>query len=67
MVKVVSSSFSIQQVFQGLTRSDSGVVPTGLKCDPKTQALVLNGKRGHVQFYDVHEDKQLFNVSKRLI
>lgn len=30
--------------------------------DPKTKALVLNGKPGHLQFYSLQGDKQLYNV-----
>ena len=31
--------------------------------DPRTRALVCNGLPGHVQFYSVDTDKQLFSVS----
>lgn len=30
--------------------------------DPRTKALVLNGKPGHLQFYSLQSDKQLYNV-----
>lgn len=35
---------------------------TGLMVDPRTKALVLNGKPGHLQFYSLQSDKQLYNV-----
>lgn len=37
-------------------------ISTGLMVDPKTKALVLNGKPGHLQFYSLQGDKQLYNV-----
>ena len=37
-------------------------VSTGLMVDPRTKALVLNGKPGHLQFYSLQSDKQLYNV-----
>lgn len=30
--------------------------------DPRTKALVLNGKPGHLQFYSLQSDKQLYNL-----
>ncbi|ELW66605.1 WD repeat-containing protein 75 [Tupaia chinensis] len=35
---------------------------TGLMIDPRTKALVLNGKPGHLQFYSLQSDKQLYNL-----
>lgn len=37
-------------------------ISTGLMIDPRTKALVLNGKPGHLQFYSLQGDKQLYNV-----
>ena len=68
-IQVISSNFKVLQVFQGLTRSasdskDSGnTIPTGLLLDPRTKSLVLNGRPGHLQFYSLEDDKQLYNVS----
>lgn len=31
--------------------------------DPRSKALVLNGKPGHLQFYSLQRDKLLYNVS----
>lgn len=30
--------------------------------DPRSKALVLNGKPGHLQFYSLKRDKLLYNV-----
>lgn len=38
-------------------------VKTGLVVDPRTKALVLNGEPGHLQFYSLQSDQQLFSVS----
>ena len=38
-------------------------VKTALMVDPRTKALVLNGKPGHLQFYSLQRDQQLYNVS----
>lgn len=34
--------------------------------DPRSKALVLNGKPGHLQFYSLQRDKLLYNVSTLL-
>ena len=58
----------MRQIFQGLVRAFSAKkhAPTSLApfvFDPRTRALVCNGLPGHVQFYSVDTDKQLFSVS----
>uniref|UniRef100_A0A8C8EG05 WD repeat domain 75 n=1 Tax=Otus sunia TaxID=257818 RepID=A0A8C8EG05_9STRI len=35
---------------------------TGLVVDPRTKALVLNGEPGHLQFYCLQSDQQLFSL-----
>uniref|UniRef100_A0A8C5IS02 WD repeat domain 75 n=1 Tax=Junco hyemalis TaxID=40217 RepID=A0A8C5IS02_JUNHY len=37
-------------------------VKTGLVVDPRTKALVLNGEPGHLQFYSLQSDQQLFSL-----
>ncbi|MEQ2296496.1 WD repeat-containing protein 75, partial [Ameca splendens] len=37
-------------------------VRTDLMVDPRSKALVLNGKPGHLQFYSLQRDKLLFNL-----
>lgn len=44
------------------TTSADRSIFTGLMIDPRTKALVLNGKPGHLQFYSLQSDKQLYNV-----
>ncbi|KAG1667295.1 Ecto-NOX disulfide-thiol exchanger 1 [Nymphon striatum] len=72
-IHLVNSHNCIEHVFQGLTQGHQWVenihsvgidrpVPTGLLFDPKSKALVLNGKPGHLQFYSLSEDKQLYNL-----
>ncbi|KAL7991567.1 hypothetical protein Chor_015823 [Crotalus horridus] len=41
---------------------NSSDVKTGLIVDPRTKALVLNGKPGHLQFYSLQNDKLLYNL-----
>ena len=70
VITVNSSSFEAQFIIQGLTKGhgkksgDPHAIPAGLTCDPKSRSLVLNGRPGHIQFYSLQEDKQLYNVSK---
>nr|XP_054767963.1 WD repeat-containing protein 75-like isoform X1 [Lytechinus pictus] len=40
----------------------SDPVPAGLDVDPRNGALVLNGKLGHLQFYQLGKDKLLYNM-----
>ncbi|CAK6448072.1 unnamed protein product [Pipistrellus nathusii] len=57
---VIGRNLEACAVIQGLVR-DSRVL-TGLMVDPRTKALVLNGKPGHLQFYSLQSDKQLYNL-----
>ena len=54
-VHVISTSFNVHEIFQGLVRA--------FVFYPGTQALVCNEQPGHVQFYTVDTDRQLFCVS----
>ncbi|KAL3831907.1 hypothetical protein ACJMK2_023601 [Sinanodonta woodiana] len=67
VIHLISSNFDILQVYQGLTKGQlitqiNDPIPMGMICDPRTKSLVMNGKPGHIQFYSVHQDKQLFNL-----
>ncbi|XP_033761467.1 WD repeat-containing protein 75-like [Pecten maximus] len=66
VIHLLTSNLSVAQVFQGLTKTMSHkkkhCCPAGLNFDPRSKALVLNGKPGHLQFYSVHSDKQLYNL-----
>lgn len=37
--------------------------PIGLKVNPRTNSLVMNGRLGHLQFFSTHTRTLLFNVS----
>ena len=63
---ISNSSNKVLQIYQGLTRtrlSAQCLMPAGMVIDPRTTSLVMNGKPGHIQFYSLHNDKQLYNVS----
>uniref|UniRef100_A0A667GVS3 WD repeat domain 75 n=1 Tax=Lynx canadensis TaxID=61383 RepID=A0A667GVS3_LYNCA len=57
---VIHRNLEASAVIQGLVK-DSNIF-TGLMVDPRTKALVLNGKPGHLQFYSLQHDKQLYNL-----
>ncbi|XP_061464214.1 WD repeat-containing protein 75 isoform X2 [Rhineura floridana] len=57
---IIHSNLRVSTVIQGLIRGSD--VKTGLMVDPRTKALVLNGKPGHLQFYLLQNDKQLYNL-----
>ena len=66
-IQLIGSNFKVLQHYQGLTMAYLGqqlkrLIPVGLQLDPKKQALVTNGRPGHLQFYSLQKDKQLFNV-----
>lgn len=69
VLQLITSNFHINFVIRGLTRahlgsnnSNSELIPVGLLCDPRTKCLVTNGRPGHLQFYCVKTDTQLFNL-----
>ncbi|KAM4626716.1 WD repeat-containing protein 75 [Discoglossus pictus] len=59
-ISIINISLKVTGIIQGLVKGDE--VRTGLTIDPRSKALVLNGKPGHLQFYSVHDDKQLYNL-----
>uniref|UniRef100_A0A9J8C5G7 WD repeat domain 75 n=2 Tax=Cyprinus carpio carpio TaxID=630221 RepID=A0A9J8C5G7_CYPCA len=59
-ITVIESSFKVCGVIQGLVKGDA--VLTDLMIDPRSKALVLNGKPGHLQFYSLLRDKHLYNL-----
>ncbi|XP_053128663.1 WD repeat-containing protein 75 isoform X2 [Hemicordylus capensis] len=59
-ITIIHSNLRVSAVIQGLVKG--GLVNTGLMVDPRTKALVLNGKPGHLQFYSLQNDKQLYNL-----
>ncbi|CAC5376728.1 NAN1 [Mytilus coruscus] len=67
VIKLITNKFDVKQVYQGLTCAHLSVqkkhpVPAGLHYDPRSKALVTNGKIGHLQFYSVTNDKHLYDV-----
>lgn len=59
-ITIIESSFKVSGLIQGLVRGDA--VSTDLMIDPRSKALVLNGKPGHLQFYSLLRDKHLYNL-----
>ncbi|XP_055734941.1 WD repeat-containing protein 75-like isoform X3 [Salvelinus fontinalis] len=59
-IKIIQSCVKVSAIIQGLVKGDG--VWTNLIIDPRSKALVLNGKPGHLQFYSLHRDKQLYNL-----
>nr|XP_004660322.1 WD repeat-containing protein 75 [Jaculus jaculus] len=59
-IMVIHRNLETSAVIQGLVKDRS--ISTGLMVDPRTKALVLNGKPGHLQFYSLQSDKQLYNL-----
>ncbi|XP_056390235.1 WD repeat-containing protein 75 isoform X2 [Hyla sarda] len=59
-ITIIDASLKVTGIIQGLVKGND--VKTGLIFDPRTKALVLNGKPGHLQFYSLQDDKQLYNL-----
>uniref|UniRef100_A0A8C8RY64 WD repeat domain 75 n=1 Tax=Pelusios castaneus TaxID=367368 RepID=A0A8C8RY64_9SAUR len=59
-ITIIHSNLRVSAIIQGLVKGTD--VKTGLVVDPRTKALVLNGKPGHLQFYCLQTDKQLYNL-----
>nr|XP_053639783.1 WD repeat-containing protein 75-like [Cherax quadricarinatus] len=62
---ISAKKYKAEGVIQGLAMNTDNAepFPAGIAYDPFTRAVVLNGRTGHVQFYDLHHGKQLFHVS----
>ncbi|XP_065697099.1 WD repeat-containing protein 75 [Patagioenas fasciata] len=59
-ISIINSNLRFSRSIQGLIKSAD--VKTGLVVDPRTKALVLNGEPGHLQFYCLQSDQQLFSL-----
>ncbi|CAI5656683.1 unnamed protein product [Oreochromis niloticus] len=59
-ITIIQSCVKVSAVIQGLVKGDS--IRTDLMMDPRSKALVLNGKPGHLQFYSLQRDKLLYNL-----
>lgn len=69
VIQLITSNFHINFAIRGLARAHLGAdvskcdLPLGLIFDPRSKALVTNGRPGHLQFYCLRTDTQLFHVS----
>uniref|UniRef100_A0A7N8WT92 WD repeat domain 75 n=1 Tax=Mastacembelus armatus TaxID=205130 RepID=A0A7N8WT92_9TELE len=59
-ITIIQSCVKVSAVIQGLVKGES--VRTDLTVDPRSKAMVLNGKPGHLQFYSLQRDKLLYNL-----
>ncbi|XP_062434388.1 WD repeat-containing protein 75 isoform X2 [Rhea pennata] len=59
-ITIINSNLRFSKSIQGLIKGRH--VKTGLVVDPRTKALVLNGEPGHLQFYCLQSDKQLYSL-----
>ncbi|NWU94955.1 WDR75 protein, partial [Upupa epops] len=59
-ITIINSNLRFSRSIQGLIKSAG--VKTGIVVDPRTKALVLNGEPGHLQFYCLQSDHQLFSL-----
>ncbi|XP_054236967.1 WD repeat-containing protein 75 [Indicator indicator] len=59
-ITLIDSNLRFSKSIQGLIKSPN--IKTGLVVDPRTKALVLNGEPGHLQFYCLQTDQQLFSL-----
>ncbi|NXH22530.1 WDR75 protein, partial [Bucco capensis] len=59
-ITIINSNLRFSKSIQGLIKSAD--IKTGLVVDPRTKALVLNGEPGHLQFYCLQSDQQLFSL-----
>ncbi|XP_007253300.3 WD repeat-containing protein 75 [Astyanax mexicanus] len=58
-INIIHCSFKLSAVIQGLVK---GNIWTDLVIDSRTKALVMNGRPGHLQFYSLQQDKQLYSL-----
>lgn len=59
-LRLVSSQLCVVRKVQGLALGQDSSSPLLLQHDPRSGALLLRGQSGHLQFYQPHEDKQMF-------
>uniref|UniRef100_UPI00358EB187 WD repeat-containing protein 75 isoform X2 n=1 Tax=Myxine glutinosa TaxID=7769 RepID=UPI00358EB187 len=58
-IVLIHSCLDVAHIIQGLVH---GGTSTGVLLDPRTRALVLNGKPGCLQFYCLHTDQLLYDL-----
>uniref|UniRef100_A0A8C5E1D8 WD repeat-containing protein 75 second beta-propeller domain-containing protein n=1 Tax=Gouania willdenowi TaxID=441366 RepID=A0A8C5E1D8_GOUWI len=59
-ITIIRSGAKVSAVIQGLVKGES--IETDLLIDPRSKALVMNGKPGHLQFYSLQRDKLMYNL-----
>ncbi|XP_045602945.1 WD repeat-containing protein 75 [Procambarus clarkii] len=66
---ISAKEYMVEGIIQGLAMNVDNVepFPAGIVYDPRTRAAVLNGRTGHVQFYDFQHCRQLFHLDITLI
>lgn len=67
-IQILNPQHELLSVIQNFTwvpndRTNIPKFPIGLKVNPRTSCLVMNGRIGHLQFYSTHTKSLLFNVS----
>lgn len=66
---ISAKEFKVAGVIQGISMNTENPepFPAGIVYDPRTRSVVLNGRTGHVQFFDVHNTKLLYSVSEAVL
>ncbi|KAK3869573.1 hypothetical protein Pcinc_025126 [Petrolisthes cinctipes] len=61
---VKPSTSRVERVIQGFAMNVDNPIPmpAGIQYDSRTRTVVTNGRTGHVQFYDIHHNKQLYHL-----
>ncbi|XP_066959490.1 WD repeat-containing protein 75 [Macrobrachium rosenbergii] len=61
---ISARDYKLEGSIQGVSSSMDDVepYPAGIVYDPRTRAIVLNGKSGHLQFYDLSHNKLLYQL-----
>lgn len=65
VIQLLDIGLRVLIVYRGLTRcmfNSKSPIPCGLLYDPRSRTLVTNGLPGHLQFYSIALNKQLYNL-----
>ncbi|GFR81903.1 WD repeat-containing protein 75-like [Elysia marginata] len=65
VIQLLDIGLRVLIVYRGLTRCSfdaQSPIPCGLVYDPRSRTLVTNGLPGHLQFYSLALNKQLYNL-----